>query len=284
MAEYKKGGLTGNSNLYATNRLFVKNPLFKKRKKKAPGVYDPNAKFKYKEGGVSKDPSIATLNQMAKGGDPGDPFLKKLMSQIKKGNKSEKPVPSVTRKAPKQPISNSFSNKFSSNKEIRQQKNRNKALEQTFPEVEIIGKKPMPTIHGEIPDSFTENLVEFVDQSGYFSWDDANQAYQNWQGSDNMLPSMSQAADMFGAVPVLGKLGKLKYLSHPAGAMKSAYKYFPWQQAVNFFDTAEDIDADNLNQKKDGGSIMDLTEEEIQWYIDNGYRVEPVTKLKKFIG
>ena len=66
--------------------------------------------------------------------------------------------------------------------------------------------------------------------------------------------------------------------------MKSAYKYFPWQQAVNFFDTAEDIDTDNLNQKKDGGSIMDLTEEEIQWYINNGYRVEPVTKLKKFIG
>lgn len=68
MAEYKKGGLTGNSNLYATNRLFVKNPLFKKRKKKAPGVYDPNAKFKYKEGGVSKDPSIPALTKAAKGG------------------------------------------------------------------------------------------------------------------------------------------------------------------------------------------------------------------------
>lgn len=68
MAEYKKGGLTGNSNLYATNRLFVKNPLFKKRKKKAPGVYDPTAKFRYKEGGVSKDPSIPALTKAAKGG------------------------------------------------------------------------------------------------------------------------------------------------------------------------------------------------------------------------
>ena len=29
---------------------------------------------------------------------------------------------------------------------------------------------------------------------------------------------------------------------------------------------------------------LDIPEEEIQWYIDNGYRVEPVTKLKKFIG
>jgi hypothetical protein len=29
---------------------------------------------------------------------------------------------------------------------------------------------------------------------------------------------------------------------------------------------------------------VDIPEKEIQWYIDNGYRVEPVTKLKKFIG
>lgn len=66
MAEYKKGGLTGNSNLYATNRLFVKNPLFKKRKKKAPGVYNPTAKFRYKDGGVSKDPSIPKLGKLKK--------------------------------------------------------------------------------------------------------------------------------------------------------------------------------------------------------------------------
>ena len=276
MAEYKKGGLTGNSNLYATNRLFVKNPLFKKRKKKAPGVYSPTAKFRYKEGGVSKDPSVPELTKAKDGGNPGDPFLKRLMSQIKKGNESKKPAPSLTRKAPKQPTSNSFSNKSLLNKEIQQQRNRNKTLEQTFPEVEIIGKRPMPTIHGEIPDSFTENLVEFFDPSGYFSWDDANQAHQNWQGSDNMLPSIGQAADMFGAVPVLGKFGKLKYLVEGEGLVKSAYKYFPWQQVVNAFDTVDDIETDNVNKKKNGGAIQDLSEEEIQKYIDSGYIVEEV--------
>ena len=207
MTDFKKGGPLQNSNIYATNRLFVKNPLFKKKKKKrAPGVYNPKGKFKYEDGGE-------------KGCPPGqywdgkkcvdDPFTKGLISQIKKGNESKKPVPSLTRKAPTQPTTNAFTNKPLLNKEIQQKRKRNSDLQKTFPEVEIIGKRPMGTIHGEIPDSFTENLVEFADPSGYFSWDDANQAYQNWQGSDNMLPSMGQAADMFGAVPILGKLGKL---------------------------------------------------------------------------
>jgi hypothetical protein len=52
MTNFKKGGPLQNSNIFATNRLFVKNPLFKKRKKKrAPGVYNPTAKFRYDEGG-----------------------------------------------------------------------------------------------------------------------------------------------------------------------------------------------------------------------------------------
>jgi hypothetical protein len=43
------------------------------------------------------------------------------------------------------------------------------------------------------------------------------------------------------------------------------------------------------NPYKQGGATddyieVDIPEKEIQWYIDNGYRVEPVTKLKKFIG
>ena len=94
MAEYKKGGHLENSNIFATNRLFVKNKLFKKRKKKrAPGVYNPKAKFKYENGGekdyieldlseedIQKyidggyiveevtDPSIARLNRFIGGG------------------------------------------------------------------------------------------------------------------------------------------------------------------------------------------------------------------------
>jgi hypothetical protein len=65
MDQFKKGGNLQNSNLFATNRLFAKNPLFKKRKKKAPGIYNPTAKFKYEEGG---DISIPTLNQFDGGG------------------------------------------------------------------------------------------------------------------------------------------------------------------------------------------------------------------------
>ena len=94
MTDFKKGGPLQNSNIYATNRLFVKNPLFKKKKKKrAPGVYNPKGKFKYEDGGekdyieldlseedVQKyidggyiveevsDPSIATLNRFIGGG------------------------------------------------------------------------------------------------------------------------------------------------------------------------------------------------------------------------
>jgi hypothetical protein len=51
MENYKAGGEKGNSNLFATNRLFKKSPLFRKRKKKAPGVYDPKAKYRFDKGG-----------------------------------------------------------------------------------------------------------------------------------------------------------------------------------------------------------------------------------------
>jgi predicted SprT family Zn-dependent metalloprotease len=51
----------------------------------------------------------------------------------------------------------------------------------------------------------------------------------------------------------------------------------------------EQVDEFQPQLAKYGGSKnkyieVDIPEEEIQWYIDNGYRVEPVSKLKKFIG
>ena len=51
MEDYRTGGEKGNSNLFATNRLFKKSPLFRKRKKKAPGIYDPKAKYRFDKGG-----------------------------------------------------------------------------------------------------------------------------------------------------------------------------------------------------------------------------------------
>jgi hypothetical protein len=52
MDKFKKGGIKFNSNITATNRLFAKNPLLKKRRKKAPGIYDPSAKYKFPDGGI----------------------------------------------------------------------------------------------------------------------------------------------------------------------------------------------------------------------------------------
>ena len=52
MENYKAGGEKGNSNLFATNRLFKQSPLFRKRKKKAPGIYNPKAKYIFDEGGA----------------------------------------------------------------------------------------------------------------------------------------------------------------------------------------------------------------------------------------
>jgi hypothetical protein len=94
--------------------------------------------------------------------------------------------------------------------------------------------------------SSLENLIEFVDPTGISSHDDAYLAYNQWQQSNSMLPSFSQALDMFGAVPMLGKLGKIKYLD--PNALKTAYKSIPWQQIVNAFDTVED-EGSNIKNK-----------------------------------
>ena len=94
-------------------------------------------------------------------------------------------------------------------------------------------------------DGLLENAVEFMDPSGVSSWDDASSAKDEWSASGNLMPTAGQAMDMFGAVPGLGKLGKLKYLSNAPDALKAAYKYISWQQILNGIDTVEDIDNDN---------------------------------------
>jgi len=100
-----------------------------------------------------------------------------------------------------------------------------------------------------MPDSTLENIFEFFDPSGVLSHDDARRAYREWKESKSDLPTITQALDMFGAVPALGKLGKLKYLAEPAaGAMKPIYKYFPWQDVLNAVDTAQD----EYDKKKGG--------------------------------
>ena len=115
-------------------------------------------------------------------------------------------------------------------------------------------------------DSTMENIAEFFDPTGYTSWDDANRAYNEWKKSNSVLPSMSQALDMFGAVPALGKFGKLKYLD--PNSIKTAYKAIPWQQILNAFDTAED--EISKTKKKYGGWL--------EQYQEGGFRYTPPSR------
>jgi len=241
---------------------------------------DPNSVIKWKYGGI--------LGQYAGGGDPcpngkiWNPYTKKciskksmtLMEQFNFAKEALKPVVAAGSKV--------YDSWIKEQKALADKEKAAAAVAQTFSEVEIIGKRPMPTIHGEIPkklftssdfpinskyqeqdwrkqammpDSFSENIGEFIDFTGYTSWDDAYRAYTEWSESGKKLPTLGQGADMFGAVPALGKFGKLKYLVPGEGLVKSAYKYFPWQQVVNAFDTAEDIETDNTNKKMKGGSL-----------------------------
>ena len=105
---------------------------------------------------------------------------------------------------------------------------------------------------GGSTDSTLENIVEFFDPTGVTSWDDAYRAYNQWKKSGSSLPSMDQTIDMFGAVPSLGKLGKLKYLD--AEAIKQAYKYFDWQKLINQYDAIQD----ELSSQKCGGQTRRL--------------------------
>jgi hypothetical protein len=112
---------------------------------------------------------------------------------------------------------------------------------------------------GGSEDSTLENIIEFIDPSGITSWDDATAAYQSWKKSGKKIPSLNQGLDMFGAVPGLGKFGKLKYLANP-NAMKAAYKFFPWQQTLNVIDSAQD----ELEKRKSGGQYGGLD----RWFAE----------------
>lgn len=92
MDNFKKGGKLQNSNILATNRLFVKNPLFKKKKKKrAPGVYNPKAKFRYEDGGSVMNLSEDEIQKYIDGGyiveEVNDPSIPALTKAAKGGTK-----------------------------------------------------------------------------------------------------------------------------------------------------------------------------------------------------
>jgi hypothetical protein len=88
------------------------------------------------------------------------------------------------------------------------------------------------------PDGGMENLLEFIDPTGLSSWDDAYRAYQGMQRDGRYLPNFGEATDMFGAIPLLGKVGK--------GAKLGAQLLGAAGRGVNLFDTAQDLYSENL--------------------------------------
>lgn len=88
------------------------------------------------------------------------------------------------------------------------------------------------------PDGGMENLLEFIDPTGFSSWDDAYRAYQGMKRDGRYLPNFGEAADMFGAIPLVGKVGK--------GAKLGAQLLGVAGRGVNLFDTAQDLYSENL--------------------------------------
>ena len=64
-------------------------------------------------------------------------------------------------------------------------------------------------------ESLLEDIAEFIDPTGIFSHNDAERAYASYvkrkkeSGADFMLPTFDEFLDVLGAVPMLGKFGKL---------------------------------------------------------------------------
>jgi hypothetical protein len=95
-------------------------------------------------------------------------------------------------------------------------------------------------------DSTVENVVEFFDPTGISSWDDAIEAYNKKD------KGVMDYVDMFGAVPLLGKVGKIARaagkgfdLYKSASRTASATIGSAANRLLNLGDAASDIKEDN---------------------------------------
>lgn len=116
-----------------------------------------------------------------------------------------------------------------------------------YGDVPVISSDPIQSLGDSGTDGLTENILEFFDPTGGLSYDDAKEAYSDWQDSKNTHPTFNQSLSMFGAVPGLGKLGKIKYLKNSGAFTKAAFGVIPWQKILNAIDTGQDIKSDNIN-------------------------------------
>ena len=107
-----------------------------------------------------------------------------------------------------------------------------------------------------------ENLYEFFDITGISSYDDAAAAYDQWNRSGRTYPTVEEGVDMFGAVPVLGKLGRLKYLN--PNTIKKSYKNIPWQEIVNKVDALQDMYEDDTTKDLPVSAVPELQGGEVE--------------------
>lgn len=138
-------------------------------------------------------------------------------------------------------------------------------------------------------DSNLENIIEILDPTGISSWDDVYRSYKETGVSPET------ALEVLGAIPLVGKLGKLSksgiHLTKHKGLNKFLYKNLPKSNKVSNTFRAAGISGrasdakqaydqwqnggDIFREYKKGGSIdLELTPEEIEWYKSQGYEVE----------
>jgi hypothetical protein len=101
-------------------------------------------------------------------------------------------------------------------------------------------------------DGIGEDVLEFLDPTGIMSHDDAKRAYESWKESGRKDPTPEEGLEMFGAVPALGKFGKIKYIKN---GVKPVTKYIPWQQILNTVGFGKDMSEQVTEDKKAKGGF-----------------------------
>jgi hypothetical protein len=259
-----------SGSLSATNKLMLGNPLVTKRKN---AVFVPGREFQ--EGGenqvIEAELTDEEIEEYKRGG-----YIIEMLPKAQEGKQS---LFSPELKEKMETHKNQTNNltRFVQNNPLPTQKvpaNRQEAEEMIRKgEIKPETSEEITQRRLKSKDTWQENVIELLDPTGISSYDDAERAYYEWKDSKSSYPDFGQVMDMFGAVPLLGKFGKLKYLKD---APKLAYGLIPWQKMLNAMDGAQDIIEDNLLQQQGGEIELELTPEEIQYYKQLGYTVEEI--------
>ena len=206
--EYKKGGTPRSlpkkksskaysRSLTATNKLFAQSPLTKKSKSRKNKIFDPNAK-QFEKGGFQDD--LGKHRKLIRDWTYGQ-----SIGMLQKAQTGEeiKNLPGVTVK-PK-----------TLGHIIDKRPEYNKGYYDPF----------------GVSDNTLENAVEIFDPTGASSWDDIIRSYKN----TGLSPET--ALEVFGAIPLLGKLGSLAkpgiHLKKYKGLDKTLYKSLPKNKTVS---------------------------------------------------